>query len=244
MRANQWRILLVAGGVLVVLIVLIVSILRFIGGRYQSRIEDIKIPLRKDTVFEVKRRVVRQVVIRSQGETGCIEVNPDGAVRVYSDCETKKLAATERELDTKFIRQLFEHYAQSERDEEKVVRTSGYVVRVTTDSGVVTYYVPFASDDGIESSVGLLDTISEIIEKIIEDAPEPTPTTVYVSPTVPVVTPTSQLAPSPTSGVVSSPTPTPTAAPKPFSCEFSENDPKKPYRVSQVVCTSEPTPMP
>lgn len=188
--------------------------------------------------------MVRRVRIKNQkDEKGCIEVNPDGAVVVYSDCEAKTILSAERELDTKFIRRLFEHYALADLDEESRVMKSGYVVIVETDEGVSTYYVADAGDIRGKSG-GATETISEIIANIIEDAPMPTPTAVSVTQTVTPTVAVGGVISTPTVVVNSSPTPNPTHEPQPFSCDFSESDPKKPYRVSQVVCTSEPTPAP
>lgn len=183
-------------------------------------------------------RVRKITVTGNGGNDECIEITPDGLVRVYETCGGD-LIDSYRSIDSQAISRLFRLI--SEGRYSRTMRDGLREVVVETDQGVYTYYL--SEGDG---ETAYNPGINDLIDDIINDKPIelPTPTApANPTPTFFVVTPgpTGSVMPSPTwspPGV----TPTPDGE-KPFTCDFIDaTTGKRPYRVSNVVCSSYPEP--
>ncbi|MEK7166691.1 MAG: hypothetical protein AAB874_07825, partial [Patescibacteria group bacterium] len=116
-----------------------------------------------------------------------------------------------------------------------------YKITVETDEGTQTYYIA-ANDNG---------SINEIIQTIVS-IQENLPGASFSPFASPDVVPTSSPIPDPSTSTPAT-SPVPGATPgnggeyndSPFTCDFNESGSNiKPYRVSNVVCSNEPSPVP
>ncbi len=236
------QLFLAMAGVLFVLVVAATSLTIFgIGNAYKKGIANFVNQKEPEKLTLFKKKTVKKITIKNSAERGCIEVTPDGAVRVYSVCG-QTLTGAERLADPKHILKLFK--LVTEEDLGAYTQKSAgtlYQVAIETDSGTQTVYLV------LSESGGVAQTIIRTIQTIINDLPKPTPI-VGLSPTS-VPTPIGgSLTRAPT-GTSFLPTATPTIAPssevQTFTCGFSESgDKKKPYNISNIVCSTEPTPIP
>lgn len=187
---------------------------------------------------KLERRQLRKITI--DDDTGCLEVTSEGIVRVYETCG-ETLESVSRPIDPKRIIQLFEYTSRLAFDEFSLPPTSGQYLRliVDTTTGSYTIYIPVESGD---------DSISDTIDLIKGDIPQPTVTpqaTLIPTPTLPGSTPLPSLTPTPTIQFGVTPTPTVAITPRPFTCGFSD-DPTdiRPFNVTNVICSTEPSPAP
>lgn len=183
-------------------------------------------------------RVVKKITVKDEGE-GCIEITPDGVVRTYSECNGD-VTDVNRLANPKNILHLIQITSQIDFANYKV-RPLGasLTLLIETDNGTETIYIPKGNGGG---------DISHTIDQINGDLPQPTST---LGPGEPTLTPAvgsprpTSLTPTvqPTFGP--SPTPGPSGTePKSFTCGFAGDESKKPYNVSNYICSTEPSPAP
>lgn len=213
---------------------------RQFGAAIQSRLESLAPAQSSQTVTDKPSKRVRRITVLDE-LGGCIEVTPDGAVRVYKECGTE-LDNAYRPQDPKYILELFQKVRTLNTSKYSTVPSEGTYITlvVETDQGTETIYIPGSGSGGSP------EDIIKTIDNIIEEIPPPTPTPTIVPSATPSLTPSA--SPSPTQpGSTWTPTPTTTGAPSgppgdPFTCVFEEDGTNKPYRVSNVVCSTEPIP--
>lgn len=223
--------------ILITVILVIAVILVLFGRAYQSKLNTLQSD-KPNNIETVKTKKTKKITIRRPDNTGCISITPDGIVEVYEVCNEDPNQIF-RSTSTRSLDRLFRLISESKFTR---VKTEGsYEITVHTDDGDITVYIP------IGNNPDLTGDIDDLIDDIIAGGPEPsqTPTIpVYITstPTLPPgVTPT--VTPTPIFIPYLSPTPNQTETDTMFTCDFENiNSDKKPYRVSNVVCTSEPAP--
>lgn len=199
------------------------------------------------------REKIRKIKFQKGDAEGCIEVTPDGAVRIYKTCGQEELTDAYRETDTRNILRLFKQASETDFSEIKTADSCGtYLLTITTESSTKTFCLSdIGSGNGSNGQSGgeeqVISDIIGTIDTIISDIPVPTPTVIQpsTSPTdyiFPDISPT--IIPSQTDYPWITPEITPTGEPdKPFTCDFYDAlGSKKPYRVSSVVCSTVPQP--
>lgn len=217
----------------------IIAVNRF-GSAIESRLGQIIPVPTSGNISDTPSKKVRRITVMDE-TGGCIEVTPDGAVRVYKVCGDE-LDTAYRPQDPKYILELF--------TKVKALNTKKYMTKpvtgeyitlvIETDQGTETIYLP-----GTDQSGGSPDDIIHTIDNIVDDIPPPTPTPTLLPSATPSHSPSVSPTASPTNALTG--TPTPTGLPQgpegdPFTCVFDDNGTGKPYRVSNVVCSTEPIP--
>jgi hypothetical protein len=253
MKLNQKHLIIIGAvlfGVLIVCLILITGI----GNAYKSglsRFTDNNTPA-NTTLIE--REKITRITLKNGKDKGCIEVTPDGAVRIYDICG-EQLSDANRISDTTNITRLFKQV--SELNLKNITGTnecSTYIINVETASGQKNFCLTDLKNAGTQNGNPnqnnqqvidrIITDIKQTIDDIITEIPKPTPTSAAV-PTqpdiIPTIPPVQTLAPS----QILPPFVSPTAIPEPtggtFTCDFDTSGKTgKPYRVSNVVCTSLP----
>jgi hypothetical protein len=234
----------VAGIVLAALLLTTSFVVIRIGALYQWGLLGFSKDQSTDSITLRQKKQIRKITVRRGDAPGCMEVTPDGAVRIYSTCG-EELTNAQRPSNPKNILRLFQ--LVSERDLPLTLENNAggvvYELTIETDQGTEIAYL-IVNDETpppIEDIIGTIDDIEE-------DLPEPTATPAGV-------TPTSTTVPSPTSGgptptgtifPTQNPTPTPSGAAVDlgFICDYYETTGQKPYNISNFVCSTGPTPFP
>lgn len=195
---------------------------------------------RSDQVLISKneRKQLRKITI--EDDSGCLEVTPDGVVRMYADCDGT-LTSISRPIDPKRIIQLYEYTSRVNTADYRQPPTQGEYIRmiIETSGGSQVVFIPVVS--GPES-------ISDTIDLIKGDIPKPSPTplaTLMPTPTLPGQTPLPTQTATPTQPAIITPTVAISTTPRPFTCGFAD-DPtdKRPYNVTNVICSTQPSPAP
>jgi hypothetical protein len=180
-------------------------------------------------------------IINSDDQTGgCTEIAPDGVVRIYSKCGTT-LDDAYRSYDSgsivKLMKMLYDPRALSLKKPEN---GAFYTITIETEGGTFTIFVPKPGGSGGTIGDQIISVIGDIIDdkppeivptKYITGTPEPTnlPGVIPVSTAIPTMT----VSPTPQTGEI--------LPQNPFTCDFTgATGIKKPYRVSNVVCSTEP----
>lgn len=233
------KFILLSGGVLLLVLLITVVVVFGIGKAYKGGLTNILNQPPPPESASIKKKEIKRITIKKNGEAGCLELTPDGVVRVYSVCG-EELDQASRLTDPKNILKLFN--LLSERELSKALKKGKVVYQlvVETDSGSEIYYVTSEGDNGEDE---IIKTVEQIQGDIPHNSPSP-----HTNPATPP--PGSSSYPTTTpfaSGVV-----IPSASPGtggqltfPFVCDFSDSGgTHKPYRVSGVVCTTEPSPVP
>jgi hypothetical protein len=251
--------LIVTGGVFVVIIFAIIYVLIRIGGAYRSGLDTFSLDEQISDVTHTEREKINKITIKTPMASGCMEVTPDGIIRVFSVCE-KELSEARRVTDTKYILQLYKKIAETDLSKIQTETTApceGYSIIVETDTEKKT--VCLQDSSGNNSSSGgntnngddtqesiIIDEIIKIIDQVIDNIP-PTPTTTP-NPIIVTTTLAPGMSATPTTAVIPSwgVTPVPTSAvSRPFMCDYIDSQGKKrPYTISNIICSSEPSPAP
>lgn len=225
-------------GILAAVILVAAVVLIGVGRAYKGGLASL---LQKNQeAMLVKRKQVNRITFKKSGGNACIEVTPDGVVRVYKECGGE-LTEARRLDDMRNINLLFQ--AMSLQDESlyrQPCTGECYEVTIETDEGTQTLYIQVGGG-GAGGSIGdLIDDIEE------QATATPTP-----SPGAPIASPTPGESPLPTPTLPPGESPQPSVTPGTggestgtFVCDFLETSNKKPYRVSGIVCTTEPSPIP
>lgn len=236
MTQNQW--VYIGGGVLVAIIVGATVLVLGIGKAYQKGLINYETETSQEMTTREKK-TIKKITVQKTGEDNCIEITPDGIVRTYSVCN-ERLSDANRLTDLKNIFKLFKLVSEKDLSSYKNKIDKAYKITIETDKGTETYYL---IDDG-SNNVGseILDTVDDVIK----DTPHPNPSS-SVSP----FSSSSWISnpfPSASSGNNnSSPQPSSDGTSQPgetFSCGFTESGNKKPIAVSNVICSTEPSPIP
>jgi hypothetical protein len=247
---DKW--IFIVGGILILIFAGLVMVLLNIGQAYKKGLADISNQNPPKQITHIVKDRLKKITIKKQGEEDCIEVNSDGVVRIYSVCG-KELQDARRLTDLRYVDRLFKTASETDLTAKGETEICiGYEMTVETDSGQINTCLPPGGGSGGNSggggngNGGGIGDIIDIIEKIKEDIPPltPTPTEAQHSPTPtlpPGVTPTPTIP-----GGTITPTPTPVGyVPVPFSCDFTnKKDKKNPFYISNIICSSEPTPYP
>lgn len=239
------HLLLFAGAGLVMILVAVVLVLRQIGFAYGQGLKIFEGRESHEPAALAKNARIRKITVKKSDTGECIEVTPDGAVRVYKTCGGD-LEDAHRTSDTRTVQRLFT--LVTETGSKTYVPGSTEVMVELEDGSVVTVYIPPGGDaggGGGGSGSGGGSDIDNIIDEIKGDGPTPTaPPGATGTPLVtPTFAPTMPAGPTPTPNPFATPTPTPEPE-KPFTCDFYDTggSQAKPYRVSNVVCSTQPQP--
>jgi hypothetical protein len=248
------------GLVLVILIAAIIFTVSRIGGAYQngiSQLTDQKAPTNATHTVKLK---INKITVKNAGDKGCVEVTPDGIVRTYDVCGSQ-LSGANRMMDASNINRLFKLAGETDftkAQETAVSDCAGYVMTIETEAGKKSICMgnqKSGSGSGNSGSntgsggnggSGGNNPIGEIVDtiiKIIEDIP-PTPTITHM-PGTPAPTIEITGTPQPTIPFLPEDLPTPTPTPillKPFTCGYTvdANGKKRPYNVSNIICSDLP----
>ncbi len=242
MKFSKSSLLFVSGGLLVIVFLLIILTSSRFGKAYQKNIRTVSDEPEPKSLTIFRRDTIKKVTIRKSGDQGCMELTPDGAVRVYTVCG-KRLKQAVRLSDSKYITKLFKlvteedlSFYQQKKDD------SIYEVTLETDTGIKTLYLVL--DVGSDS---VAQVIIQTIISISQDMPKPSPESGQTPfPTESeniqqgTLTPTAILD-------IGFPTPGPTGTvnAQSFTCGFTEGgNIKKPFNISNIICSTEPSPAP
>ena len=233
------QLFITAAGLFILVLLATVFLVYKFGGAYRQSLRNVGGPQSTQEVTLKKKKQIRKITVQKSNDTSCIEVTPDGVVRVFAVCGGD-LTQASRPTNLQNIFKLFK--LVSEQDLAKYKQSGNHVYQITveTDTGSETYYL--ASDGGGGSAI--IDTITKIGGDIPPSG-SPSPTPPSVSPN-PGSSPTASASPLAGSSPEASVSPgTGGGGGNPFACDFSEGGGGgKPYRVSNIVCTSEPSPVP
>jgi hypothetical protein len=245
--------LVIVGGVFVIILVSLVYVLVRIGGAYKSGLAQFSSDTQISDVTHTERQKIKKITIKNSLDSGCLEVMPDGIIRVFTVCE-KELSDARRVTDTKYILQLYKKMTETDittLTDSSNTPCDGYSMILETDVEKKSVCLSHSSGGNADSGSGgqdggAVDEIITIIDHVIDDIP-PTPTQTP-NPGSPTAIPNASGTATPTIVVVPSwgSTPTPTiAAARPFICDFTDAQGKKrPYTISNIICSTEPSPGP
>jgi hypothetical protein len=239
----------------IVLLVVIVFVALKIGSAYRSGINKLSDQPSPGNVTHTTKEKIRKLTLKNGNNKGCIEITPDGIVKVYEICG-EKLSDSNRLSDTKNIIRLFKivdetEFSASSSTNEAVNNCINYVLTIQTDNGeknICLENEQGGSSNGTTNgggNNGIVGDIIKTIEDIINDIP-PTPTVTdnpyQPTPTAEATTtiePTESIQP----GEFTTPTPT-VVVQKPFTCDYvvDSTGKKRPFNVSNILCSSEPAP--
>lgn len=237
MKKNTFVILVI----FLLIITFAVIFFIFFGQRYRERLSTYEAPRIQNTVNKEQTSQVLKMTFKRDGQKGCYEITPDGQVRIFNDCD-KNPDDVFRSYNNKMINNLFDLISSGKLSTQKI--NGGIELVVYTTKGTFVYYLP-SNNSGDNSSNDIVKEIIDIVEDIINEAPENTP-----SPTSHSFenSPNPTFIPTPgVSGYEFSPTPSiiqPESQGQtvPFECAFEDTSgDRKPYRVSNIVCSTEPT---
>jgi hypothetical protein len=242
--------LFLIGGIFIVILVCLVFVLVRIGGAYKSGLDRFSSDNQISDVTHTERQKIKKITIKNGSDSGCMEVTPDGVIRVFTVCD-KELSDARRVTDTKYILQLYKKMAETDLTtlvDSSDTPCAGYSMILETD--IATKLVCILNTTGSGGNGGTnnggSDEIIKIINQVIDNIP-PTPTQTP-DPTVPTTNPETSVTVTSTPDVIPSwgSTPTPTiAAARPFICNFTDSQGKKrPYTISNIICSTEPSPGP
>lgn len=232
------KMVFVSTMIFIIILIVVVFVVLQVGKAYRGRIQNVGDTKLPDEMALGKLKEIRKITIKKRGEEQCFEVTPDGIVRVYQTCDGKLTDAL-RLTDPKEILKLFrlaretdlsKYHSQSDAQDGTV-----YEISVETDTGTQTYTIIINN-----SSHSPISEIGKTIENIITSLPHVSPSP---SSFIPFATPSPFTTPAPTPTIFPSPTTVlasgEAVSDEPFTCDFSPGS-TKPYRISGVVCTSEP----
>src|SRR4030042_3500660 len=186
MKISTKHIILI-GLIFIGLFIISLLVLNRIGISYRfglSRFSDSGVPKEINRISKAK---INRIRLKSDKDAGCIEVTPDGVVRVFEVCEAE-LSQVNRMGDTREILQLFKQISEVDLSKIKDAQTCDtYLLTVSTDSSTRTICLTDISSIYTQSGetgggVGgkIVSEIIQTIEKIIAEIPIPTPTAIQL----------------------------------------------------------------
>lgn len=229
----------VIGCIIIFIIGIIVFlVLKAFGSSYSQNVPSSRI---SDQSIEIKEKKRLRKITVTDEETGeCLEITNDGVVRRYETCDGQLQDAT-RLFDPKRIIQLFEYASRIDPNKFRNKPQGAYIrLIIETDAGSDVVYVPVTDEP---------ESISEVIDLIKGDLPQPTPTlyipTTIPTPTLPGTTIIPTITPTPTLLPGITPTPEPSLTEQQFTCGFTDDPSEiRPFNVSNYICSTEPSPAP
>lgn len=227
--------------VFVVVMLSIFVVLMRIGAVYRKRIN-----VTPGTQFEEpklhKTKIVKSITVKKNTGRDCMQITPDGVVRVFAQCDDN-LTDANRLTNTNNILKLFRMITEYDADTSLPTGEGDnvYELIIETDEGTQHLYIVID-----ENTPTQLQEIVQTITKIEEDIPpsSPQPSTITPSPSAGSVSPSLLPSGSVTPGAF--PSPTPGGLPgQAFLCDFMEvGGKKKPINVSNIICSTDPSPLP
>lgn len=243
--------LILLGGVFLTVIMTVFVILYLVGRTYQTRIASVSEQKQPQPMEHTVREEITKITVKNTSND-CIEFTRDGAARTLVDCG-EEIASAQRLTDTRSLNRMFKIIAETnftavpsyQSDQE----CDGYIITIYTISGFNTVCLsPYPDNQGNQTYnqfTQVIDDIVDIIDDVIAQL-EPTPTILMPTPTGTIPTVHYLSTPTPTLPVgIGTPTPTVTGTPiSAFICDYTEGSTKKPYSISNIICSSGPTPGP
>lgn len=232
---TKGKLIGVVGLVLIGIVGAIIITTLGIGNAYKQGLTEVGQQTQDKEVVLRKRKNIQKITIRPTDGTGCYEVTADGIVQVYATCGGE-LSTASRFTDTKNILRLFKLLTEQENFSD--VPTGGkalFTIVIETDQGTQTIT--------LYENTELAQTITNIV---VEIPAASSPSLQPIPSSQPNYSPALIFSPTPSAGSIPSPSPTigGTTPEQLFTCNFAENFDKKPYRVSNIVCTDDPVPAP
>ncbi len=231
------KMIYLLGAVFIVTLVGIIIYTILFGNAYKEGLDSFTNQNSSQEITSDKKKKIMRVTIKKEGETQCIKVTPDGIVRIYATCD-EDLESVTRPSDPKNILNLLKILTEADLKKFQGGMTGNYyILTIETDTGTETIYVSSTSDIG--------DDIIQTIEDIKEDLSSPIPRVsaeaspfssanpLFTPPASPLFSPLPSVLPS---GEGSSQ--------QVFSCEFDAQGNRKPFNISNIICSTEPTPVP
>lgn len=227
--------LYILGGILVIVFISSVVVILEVGKRYKGGLSQFMNEQTSQRVHSIKKKQIRKITIKKRGESDCFSVTPDGVVRRFAECDDN-LTDADRITNTKNILKLFKILSEIDLTKYKEKRDGAYELVIETEDGLETIYIDIGEDTG-----EIIEIIEDIEEEIPASSPEPS---IFESPSS-----SGQVSPSPfaSGGYYATPTPTPSGGfgQTSFTCEFTDaQGNRKPYNVSNIICSTEPSPIP
>jgi len=259
---NKGKPILFVGVIFIIVLCLIIVTLVRIGGAYKSGLNRFSMDEKISDVTHTERQKIRKITIKNASDPGCMEVTPDGIIRVFTVCQ-EELSGAQRVTDTRFILRLYKKMAETDLTKLPDATNStcsGYTMILETDTETKSVCLQNTTEGSNNSggnsgtggsggggtNGGDIGEIITIINQVIDNIPPtPTPTPVVISPTV---VPGTSISSTPTEIVLPSwgVTPMPTSAVTlPFTCSYTDaRGKKRPYTISNIICSTEPSPGP
>lgn len=240
-QIRRYKSLLIAGVALVIIIGITGSVIYALGKAYQSGLSiSNNQPIQEIKITKTKK--IRKITLKKTNQDACIEVSPDGTVRIYNTCG-QQLTEAARLTNLNAIQKLF---AQVSEQTYVVCRddlVNAYQIVVESDQGVETVCVLENNNSG----GGVSSNITDIINNILGDLPHPS-TSPLPNRSTPPPTNSPYASPphaSPSGNSTPSPSPGASGTPSGFICDYHETTGQnKPYTVSNIVCSTSPSPLP
>jgi hypothetical protein len=250
------NVLFTIGIVLIVLLVVIIIIVTRIGGVYKKGINQLSDQPLPGQATHITKEKINRITVKNGKDNGCTEMTSDGIVRVYSACGSQLVSANRMSNPANILR-LFKLVGESEfaQSDNPISTCTGYIMTIETESKKHSVCMDNIKPDdtnggsgGIGSGGGSgggspIDDIIDTIKKIIDDIP-PTPT---IAPYINSPTPSPDILNTPIPTVPFIPGDLPTSTPtivvlKPFTCGYTvdANGKKRPYNVSNIICSELP----
>lgn len=223
-------------GILVAIVGVTALVILGLGRAYKGGLDRFTNTQTPEEIILTKTKKIKSISIRKQNQSGCIHVTPDGIVRVYETCD-ETLDEAHRLNDPRNILKLFKLVQEGKLSTYQQGDGEVYVITVETDEGTQQYYI--VVNEGTPGGSGeIIDTV----EDIEEDIPNPSPSNGSSTSASTVPGSSTVLTPSPSLPPGSSPLPSPSPSIPPFECDFSDSRTgPKPYNVSNIICSTEPS---
>lgn len=220
-------------GILLFVILIVLNL----GKNYEGGLSSIRASKPQEYTL-TKKKNIKRIRIKRDTSNDCIEVTPDGVVRVFEDCSTEASGA-HRLSDTKNIQRLFKLITEKDTLINQMPGVGrAYELTIESDEGTETIII-WVSDDAEDDGDDIIDTIDDILEEVPLPSPSAVPSASGGSSNTPGVSPT----PGASTGFASpQPTPSIQPSPQPFTCGFSQGQPGKPFAVSNIICSDQPQP--
>jgi hypothetical protein len=246
-KINNKAILIVGAVFILVIIILIFFLVKF-GSIYKSGLTNL-VDQNKATEYTLRKtKIIKKITTLNNQDKSCIEITPEGIVRIYEVCG-EKLTSANRLKDPKNIIRLVNIISSTEiSNPGNTCLETQYEILIETDTGQEKICFDMENgriQDG--SNKGLIEDINQIIRDIVADMPDnssvPSNTVFPNSSSNSYYLPT----PEPSNGsIITSPLPSGSIQNlNPFTCEFSTNSGKrKPMNISNIICSNDPSPAP
>lgn len=242
------KVIVIIGVVFLLVVLGTVIVTGQFGNALGMRFNSITPPINTDPVSGREKKQIKRVTLQNDDDTKCIQVTPDGIIRVFETCEGEATNAA-RSQENKIVQELFKRIEETTFTSQYRRRPNGksIIVTVETEQGTEVLYLPVSSGGNGSGLDNQIQQIVETIDKITDIVTLPTPTPQITDTPTPTLPPGVTSTPTPTTTVTGptptdTPVPTGTIAPQPFTCGFTETNGPKPYNISNYVCTTEPTP--